>query len=191
MNEDDESEYQAFYDYARTYENMNLPMDKAIKEEKKEGDGEGEGEGEVEGEDSWEDCDLVSGDEDEEEEEKKIDVSEVTIPEATSSAEKSSGIGGEVSSIAEDTPSVGSSHGFNLEEVLKRRKVKGGMTRAEAFKALQHDKAELLSTGEIKLASGKIIGHRDFKYIYNQRVRLPDEREAVIINKLALQYRVM
>ena len=66
-----------------------------------------------------------------------------------------------------------------------------GKTRAEAFRALQIEQVELLDTGELKLPNGKIIGHRDYKHIYRQRNRLPDEREAVVINKLALEYRQM
>lgn len=46
-----------------------------------------------------------------------------------------------------------------------------------------------MSTGEIKLPSGKIIGHRDYRHIYRQRTRAPDQREAIVINKLALEYR--
>jgi len=46
-----------------------------------------------------------------------------------------------------------------------------------------------MPTGEIKLPNGKIIGHRDYRHIYRQRTRLPDEREAIVINKLALEYR--
>ena len=49
--------------------------------------------------------------------------------------------------------------------------------------------AELLETGEIKLGNGKIIGNRELKYIYKQKFRMPDTREAVLINKLALEYR--
>ena len=49
--------------------------------------------------------------------------------------------------------------------------------------------AELLETGEIKLGNGKIIGTRELKYIYKQKFRMPDTREAVLINKLALEYR--
>jgi len=64
-----------------------------------------------------------------------------------------------------------------------------GKTRQEAFANLDIHKAELLPTGEIKLPSGKIIGHRDYRHIYRQRTRLPDQREAIVINKLALEYR--
>ena len=64
-----------------------------------------------------------------------------------------------------------------------------GKTRLEAFNDLRIDKVELLDSGELKLPNGKIIGHRDYRHIYRQRARLPDEREAVVINKLALEYR--
>jgi len=55
----------------------------------------------------------------------------------------------------------------------------------EAFKELDIEPVELLPGGELKLPSGKIIGHKDFKYIYRQKPRLPDSREAVVISKLA------
>lgn len=48
----------------------------------------------------------------------------------------------------------------------------------------------MLPSGELKLANGKVIGHRDYKHVYRQKLRLPDEREAVVINKLALEYRM-
>ena len=41
-----------------------------------------------------------------------------------------------------------------------------GKTRQEAFDNLNIQKAELMSTGEIRLPGGKIIGHRDHKHIY-------------------------
>ena len=51
-------------------------------------------------------------------------------------------------------------------------------------------KAQLLSTGEIKLGNGKIMGHRDFHYIYKQKPRLrDDDRESVVINKVQVEYR--
>jgi hypothetical protein len=64
-----------------------------------------------------------------------------------------------------------------------------GMTRQEAFAQLDIDKIELLDTGEIKLPNGKIIGHRQYRHIYKQKLRMPDEREQVVINKLAIEYR--
>lgn len=35
------------------------------------------------------------------------------------------------------------------------------------------------------------MGHRKYRRIYSQGLRLGDEREAVVINKLALKYREM
>lgn len=61
----------------------------------------------------------------------------------------------------------------------------------QAFQQLDIKKAELLPTGEIKLPNGKIIGHRNFRHIYKQRPKLPDQREAVVINKMAIEYRRM
>jgi len=50
-------------------------------------------------------------------------------------------------------------------------------------------KAERLASGEVKLGNGKIMGIRKFHYIYKQKPKLPDTREAVLINKIALEYR--
>ena len=52
-----------------------------------------------------------------------------------------------------------------------------GKTRMEAFKELDIEPVELLPSGELKLPSGKVIGHRDYKHIYRQRLRPPDMRE--------------
>ena len=96
------------------------------------------------------------------------------------------------SSIAgeEDSAAIRSisSQYSGLNAALAKRK---GKTRQEAFNALNIEKVELLDTGELRLPSGKIIGHRDYRHIYRQRNRLPDEREAVVINKLAIEYRRM
>lgn len=66
---------------------------------------------------------------------------------------------------------------------------KTGKTREEVFLGLKIKKAELLPTGEVRLGNGKIIGTRKWRYLYKQRPRPVDEREAVIINKVALEYR--
>jgi len=70
MNDEDESEFKDFYDYALQYENMGLPMDKQIEAPKEEQVKEKEN-----GEDDWEDCDFedCNDDEEEEEDEKKED----------------------------------------------------------------------------------------------------------------------
>ena len=98
-------------------------------------------------------------------------------------------IGDSASSIAPEEKGARSTSSYTsaLDSVIKNGK--RGKTRQEAFENLDIQKAELLSTGEIKLPSGKIIGHRDFRHIYRQRTRAPDMREAIVINKLALEYR--
>lgn len=72
---------------------------------------------------------------------------------------------------------------------IKERKAKNRKTREEAMLGLNVKQAELLETGEIKLGNGKIIGHRQFAYIYKQRYSVPDQRESVLVNKLSLEYR--
>jgi hypothetical protein len=69
------------------------------------------------------------------------------------------------------------------------RKKKKGMTREEAMLGIKIKPAQLLETGEVLLGNGKIIGTRALKYVYKQRFRFPDSREAVVVNKLAMEYR--
>ena len=57
------------------------------------------------------------------------------------------------------------------------------------FLGLKIKKAKLLDNGEVLLGNGKVMGHRQYHYLYKQRPRLPDIREAVVINKIALEYR--
>lgn len=45
-------------------------------------------------------------------------------------------------------------------------------------------KAELLPSGEVRLGNGKTIGTRRWNYLYKQKLKLPDERESVVIGKL-------
>lgn len=100
-------------------------------------------------------------------------------------------IGDSHSSIAggteHDDPSLSSFD--NLKKVITGKRK--GKTRQEAFQALDIEKVELLDTGELKLPNGKIIGHRQYRHIYKQKLKLPDDREQVVINKLAIEYRRM
>jgi len=64
-----------------------------------------------------------------------------------------------------------------------------GKTREEVFLGLDIKKAELMSTGEVRLGNGKIMGHRKYNNIYKQKPRLPDERDSILINKIAVEYR--
>lgn len=65
------------------------------------------------------------------------------------------------------------------------------MTKDEVLLGLKVKKAERLHTGEVKLGNGKVMGIRKFHYIYKQKPKLPDTREAVLVNKIALEYRQM
>lgn len=206
MNEDDEEEYEQFYDYARTYVNMGLKMNLAIEAPKEESKKRAVKDSGDQSDDSWEDVDMESDDEEneviqevdenEEMEEQKtqsqaatesfeiIDASQksqttesFTVVDKMNEDESSITAG----SNTEDTPSVGST--FDMAKVKQGRK-KTGMTRQEAFDALDIEKPELLSTGEVRLPSGKVLGHRRYKHIYAQGVRLPDERESIVIGKL-------
>lgn len=158
--------------------------------------------------DDWEDCDLDDDTEDfeliDKTETSSYDMinsttskgKDLTESESFTLLESKSGnktatehIGDSHSSIKGDdnTNSVTSWRALNHQI----RGSKRGKTRLEAFQELDIEKPEILSTGEIKLASGKIIGHRSLRHIYRQRVVLPDEREAVMMNKLAIEYRKM
>ena len=46
-------------------------------------------------------------------------------------------------------------------------------------------------TGELRLPSGKIVGHRDFRHIYKQWVPTRDTREKEVMKKLAIEYKSM
>lgn len=73
-------------------------------------------------------------------------------------------IGDGASSITDkeedDTPSLSS---FDISKVGKGKR---GKTRLEAFRQLDIEMPTILPTGEIKLPSGKIIGHRQYKNLY-------------------------
>lgn len=83
-----------------------------------------------------------------------------------------------------DGPDSSSQHSFG-----PRKAGTTGKTREEIFLGLKIRKAELLPSGEVRLGNGKIIGTRKWRYLYRQRPRPVDDREAVIINKVALEYR--
>ena len=84
----------------------------------------------------------------------------------------------------EKDPESSSQHSFGPKKAGKT-----GKTREEVFLGLKIKRAELLPSGEVRLGNGKIIGTRKWRYLYKQRPRPQDEREEVIINKIALEYR--
>jgi len=174
MNMEDEDEFLDFYDFTKTYENHPLLIKdaNAIKEEPQDEEEEGK-EAAAGSEEEWDDCeleeeDVASGEEDESSSWVEVDPKdvEVQIDSSASAATK------------------------NPQSKAKFEERKGtGVTREEAFLGLNIKRAKILSTGEIQLGNGKILGHRQFHYIYKQKPRLPDTREAVVINKIALEYR--
>ena len=190
MNMEDEDEYVDFYDFSKTYVNHPLLIkdaasDNSIKEEKESAEKEGDG---------WEDCDeedISSG----EEEEESTDSFQIVNKEGQSSESftvvdkttESAPASEEKKSKKSDSWAIDSMSSIKSD---KAKKGKGtGVSREDAFLGLKIKKAELLPSGEVKLGNGKIMGHRQFHYIYKQKPRLPDERESVVINKIALEYR--
>lgn len=150
----------------------------------------------------WEDVDVESDDNDveiesDEEDEKKEEKSDSEVFSIISDSK------GEGSSSAQFQNITGSANSHNIphdanivgEDSLssikggEEGKKKKGMTREEAMLGLKIKPAQLLETGEVLLGNGKIIGTRALKYVYKQRFRFPDQREAVVVNKLALEYR--
>ncbi len=73
------------------------------------------------------------------------------------------------------------------EEVGSESHEEGGKSSA-GFKDI-NEMPEVMSTGEIRLPGGKIIGHRVFRHIYKQNLRPSETRESVLLNKLAIEYR--
>lgn len=124
---------------------------------------------EEQGSDDWEDCDVEDG-----------GTSKIEMVNDTGSPTKHS----EVNDAAE---SNSMSEFTQLTAVMGQKRK--GKTRQEAFQELDIEPVEILPSGEIRLPNGKIIGHRDFKHVYRQRLRLPDDRESIVINKLAIEYR--
>ena len=100
----------------------------------------------------------------------------------------------ETSSFSEVEPSdenLGVESLSSMTEGDKQKTKYQGMTKDEVLLGLKVKKAERLHTGEVKLGNGKVMGIRKFHYIYKQKPKLPDTREAVLVNKIALEYRQM
>jgi hypothetical protein len=214
MPYDGTDEFEAFYDFSRLYRDLpKKTLAITSKAEDKKANKSKEGDNKEKGDDEEESDDWATEDEESADEIEEADPAEEEDSESFEVISKSKGnttesftlinkteqdtrsfevIEASESSIAgeEDSAAVRSisSQYSGLNAALAKRK---GKTRQEAFNALNIEKVELLDTGELRLPSGKIIGHRDYRHIYRQRNRLPDEREAVVINKLALEYRRM
>ncbi|CDW78361.1 zinc finger protein 622-like [Stylonychia lemnae] len=171
MSTEDEEEYEEFYDFTKTYDNHPLVEKQSQKKkERKEGEGEQD--------EAWEDVDFES----EEEVEGEVEEEEEKNQQEESKVVEESKLDGECEQIDTSTTPKEKRAGKEFKQRL-------GKQREDATLGLNIKAAELLETGEIKLGNGKIIGTRELRYIYKQKFRMPDTREAVLINKLALEYR--
>lgn len=139
----------------------------------------------MEEKDEWDDCDLE--DEDMASDDEKEDKSEsFEIVDKESSPSKGYVVVNQPGATESDASIVDSTISGKPKFVERKGT---GVTRDEAFVHLDIKKAKFNSYGEILLGNGKILGHRQFAYIYKQKPRLPDTRECVVINKIALEYR--
>mmetsp|Transcript_8207 Transcript_8207/g.13747 ORF Transcript_8207/g.13747 Transcript_8207/m.13747 type:complete len:282 (+) Transcript_8207:579-1424(+) len=193
LNMEDEDEYVDFYDFSKTYENHPLlikdvasnAIEEAKVEEEEKDAGDVKTKKKKRGEDEdWEDCDF----EDIVSEEERVDTDQqststkkefqiVSETESFSEVNKVSE-SGQSFSIVDKTVEKGkgddtSSAAFGIESVSsiqgKAESAKKGLTREEVFLGLNIKKAELLSTGEVRLGNGKLMGHRQWKYLYKQK----------------------
>lgn len=177
MNMEDEDEYVDFYDFSKTYENHPLIISgeekklEPIKEDKKD--------------EEWEDCDYEDMDSDEAE--KELDPEDIKLAASSESFEVVEKPSSESFDIVDKPESQKDESIKSLSTIQSGSKK--GLTRDEVMLGLEVKKAERLHTGEVRLGNGKIMGIRKFHYIYKQKPRLPDTREAVVINKIALEYR--
>lgn len=197
MNMEDENEYEQFYDFSKTYENHPLAD---AKQEVKEGESKVGESKEAEHDAEWEDVDLEDANEDDLNNESDEEPAEkVNKNDQTPSSEAEFSVISEEDAkntdsfskidMASEQKSKTERFGADSVSSIKEAKERKRKTREEARLGLNIKQAELLDSGEIKLGNGKIIGHRQFAYIYKQRYRVPDHREAVIVNKLSLEYR--
>lgn len=165
MNMEDEDEYLEYYDFSKTYENhplLNKAQEiRAIKESEEEGE-EGE---------EWEDCDVEDMNSEEAEAE-LVDHEDIEVDSSGKGTNGSQVVGESEEAKKSDSSfadvSAPQSSDFGIESLssIKSKKSKLGKTREEVFLGLDIKKAELMSTGEVRLGNGKIMGHRKYNNIY-------------------------
>mmetsp|Transcript_24200 Transcript_24200/g.21502 ORF Transcript_24200/g.21502 Transcript_24200/m.21502 type:complete len:278 (+) Transcript_24200:1-834(+) len=141
---------------------------------------------EEDGNDDWEDVDVEDG-----EEAKEGSVKKESISSSSSFAIIDKSITQEPTNTLskEETKSLADQSNLSESEVTKllERRNKNRFDYEQVNEA--YKKALVLDTGEIKLASGKIIGHRQWAREYKQRIPLRDIKEAIVIRKLGIEYK--
>ena len=119
-------------------------------------------------EDSWEECDeddLSSNDE------KTVDENEVEIKMKEEKLDQSSQSFSIIKSQKEFED-----FGIQSFSSVNKSKVTTGKTRQQVFSELNIKKAEILPSGEVRLGNGKIMGTREWHYLYKQKPRMPEDR---------------
>jgi hypothetical protein len=193
MSMEDEEEYVDFYDFAKAFQDHPLVEQNSLANPIQEEPEEKEG-------DEWEECDMEDISSEEEKEatkqegaravEESSEFEEVDKPSTSKSFSVVDKPNTTQSFSKVDRPSAQEFCGESISSIKsKASTVRKGMTREEVFQSLNIKHAEYLPTGEIKLPNGKVLGHRKFHYIYKQRPKPEDDRESVLINKIALEYR--
>ena len=91
--------------------------------------------------------------------------------------------------VVGDAPVAGKEEEDGAEKKEKPKVTGTGRSRELVFEELNIKKADLLPSGEVRLGNGKVMGTRKWNYIYKQKPRPKDERENVVINKIAVEYR--
>ena len=118
----------------------------------------------------WEDCDAEDMDSDEADAE-IVDHADIEIDSSGTGSQKVGQSEEEKNSSSSfaDVSAAPKSNDFGIESLssIKSKKSKAsGKTREEVFLGLDIKKAELMSTGEVRLGNGKIMGHRKHNKIY-------------------------
>jgi pre-60S factor REI1 len=193
MNMEDEEEYVDFYDFSITYQNHPLLIKNDPQNPIAEDPAEHEEEKKEKSDEEWEECDVddLSGEEETTEKEFQVvsesdGFSKVDAPQ-TNTSESFHVIDGN-----KEKKNIEDLCGESVSSIQSKPSAAGGrtgLTREEVFLGLNIKRAEYLPNGEIKLGNGKVIGHRKYHYIYKQKLKPVDDRESVVINKIALEYR--
>lgn len=172
MNMEDEEEYLDFYDFSKTYENHPLLIKDdtlAIKEAEPEKETEDSKDAAKDGDaasEGWEDCDVEDAGSNEKDEKEETTNSFSIVDGPESETTKSFEI------VDKPDTTTGTADDMGIDEdissIQSKPSVKKGenQTREEAFLGLNIKKAKLLPSGEVLLGNGKIMGTRQFHYIY-------------------------
>lgn len=212
MSTDDfDEEYEPFYDFSGTYEENFIGKkidDFDLTEELVARPTPGlkfaqVPEESIKEDEEWEDIDVVDDEEVQNSNSEFSMISNPNVKPAQSKSESQS----EFTLITEEKAKSSKLSEFDQEKIHALEEISSHLNEKEAKEFIQknakgvhadvdaflqhHKKLKILETGELLLPNGKIIGHRQFRHIYNQHFTVRDKKEAQIIQKLALEYKGM